>query len=257
MPHELLSQKHRLHGWLCEAAGLTDRGRVRRGNEDAFDFHADKGAFVVCDGMGGAAGGATASRVAAENAMAALTTGEPGAPALREAVRRANRQVYADARKDRRLEGMGTTMVALSIGETNVCVGHVGDSRCYLLRGGVLRPLTRDHSFVEEQMRIGRMTREQARRSSMQNVITRAVGTRPEVTAEITEVELQTGDLFLLASDGLTREVEEAAIRQALDCPADLGDICLRLVAMANKAGGRDNITCVLVRVVRAAQAAE
>jgi serine/threonine protein phosphatase PrpC len=232
------------------AAGITDRGRVRSANEDFFVMRPEAGAFVVCDGMGGAAAGETASHLAAETAVAALVKAKRGAAAIREAVRLANNAVYERARQDRRLEGMGTTLVALSLSGSTAWVGHVGDSRCYRWRAGTLERLTQDHSLVEEQIRIGRMTREQARRSPMQNVITRAVGTRAEVVADVQEFPLQTDDLFLIASDGLTRELTDAAISDILRvAEKDLEVVCAALLAAANAAGGRDNITCVLVRV--------
>jgi PPM family protein phosphatase len=232
------------------AAGVTDRGRVRQANEDSFVMHAEAGAFVVCDGMGGAAAGETASHVAAETALAVLAKSQPGANALREAVRVANSAVYDRAQHDPRLEGMGTTLVALSVGKDTGWLGHVGDSRCYRWRSGALERLTQDHSIVEEQIRIGRMTREQARRSPMQNVITRAVGTRAEVVADIQEVPLEQGDLYLLASDGLTRELTDAAVATILESKANNPEAaCSALLAAANAAGGRDNITCVVVRI--------
>jgi protein phosphatase len=199
--------------------------------------------------MGGAAAGETASHLAADTAAAALAKATPGSAAIREAVRLANSAVYERARQDRRLEGMGTTLVALSLAGNTAWVGHVGDSRCYRWRAGTLQRLTQDHSLVEEQIRIGRMTREQARRSPMQNVITRAVGTRAEVVADVQEFKLQRDDLFLIASDGLTRELTDTAIAAILETAAsDLQAACAALVAAANDAGGRDNITCVLVR---------
>jgi PPM family protein phosphatase len=232
------------------AAGSTDRGRVRHANEDFFVMRPEAGAFVVCDGMGGAAAGETASHLAAETAVAALIKAKRGAAAIREAVRLANHAVYERARQDRRLEGMGTTLVALSLSGDTAWVGHVGDSRCYRWRAGALERLTQDHSLVEEQIRIGRMTREQARRSPMQNVITRAVGTRAEVVADVQDFPLQRDDLFLIASDGLTRELTDAAIGGILQAAEkDLEVVCAALLAAANAAGGRDNITCVLVRV--------
>jgi PPM family protein phosphatase len=238
------------------AAGITDRGRVRRGNEDFFVIRPEVGTFVVCDGMGGAAAGETASHLAAEAAAAALVKakqgGKRGAAAIREAVRLANSAVYERAMQDRRLEGMGTTLVVLSLSGSTAWVGHVGDSRCYRWHAGTLQRLTQDHSLVEEQIRIGRMTREQARRSPMQNVITRAVGTRSEVVADVQELPLERDDLFLIASDGLTREITDAAIADILQTATagnDLEAACAALIAAANAAGGRDNITCVLVRI--------
>jgi PPM family protein phosphatase len=237
-------------GAAWTAAGVTDRGRVRHANEDFFVMHSETGAFVVCDGMGGAAAGETASHLAAETALAALARSQPGEDAIRDAVRLANSAVYERAQQDRRLEGMGTTLVAFSVGDGTAWLGHVGDSRCYRWRSGVLERLTQDHSIVEEQIRIGRMTREQARRSPMQNVITRAVGTRADVVADIQEVTLVPGDLYLMASDGLTRELTDAAIEAILASSTDdPGTACLGLLAAANAAGGRDNITCILVHI--------
>jgi PPM family protein phosphatase len=232
------------------AAGITDRGRSRRANEDFFVMLPEAGVFVVCDGMGGAAAGETASHLAAETAAAALANGKEGAGAVREAVRLANHAVYERARRDRRLEGMGTTMVALTVSGKTGWLGHVGDSRCYRWRRGSLERLTQDHSLVEEQIRIGRLTREQARRSPMQNVITRAVGTRAEVIADVQEIDLRRDDIYLIASDGLTRELTDMAIAEVLLADnSDLDATCANLIAAANAAGGRDNITCVLVRV--------
>ena len=232
------------------AVGLTDRGRVRRANEDYFVLRPEAGVFLVCDGMGGAAAGETASHLAAETAAAAMSASPRGASAMREGVRVANTAVFERARQDRRLEGMGTTLVAIALTGAAGWIAHVGDSRCYRWRGRTLERLTHDHSLVEEQIRIGRMTREQARRSPMQNVITRAVGTRAEVVADVQELDVLVGDLFLLASDGLTRDIPDARlgeILEAADC--DLQAASTALVAAANAAGGRDNITCVLVRV--------
>jgi protein phosphatase len=246
---ETRTEEQQVRGAALTAAGITNRGRMRRANEDYFVMRPEAGAFIVCDGMGGAAAGETASHLAADTAAAALAKARPGSAAIREAVRLANSAVYERARQDRRLEGMGTTLVALSLAGNTAWVGHVGDSRCYRWRAGTLQRLTQDHSLVEEQIRIGRMTREQARRSPMQNVITRAVGTRAEVVADVQEFKLQRDDLFLIASDGLTRELTDTAIAAILETAAsDLQAACAALVAAANDAGGRDNITCVLVR---------
>ena len=246
---QIRTEEQQARGAALTAAGITDRGRMRRANEDFFVMRPEAGAFVVCDGMGGAAAGETASHLAAETAAAALAKAKPGAAAIREAIRLANSAVYGRARQDRRLEGMGTTLVALSLAGMTAWIGHVGDSRCYRWRAGSLQRLTQDHSLVEEQIRIGRMTREQARRSPMQNVITRAVGTRAEVVADVQELKLERDDLFLIASDGLTRELTDAAIADILQAAReDLQATCAALIAAANAAGGRDNITCVLVR---------
>ena len=160
------------------AAGITDRGRMRRANEDFFVMRPEAGAFVVCDGMGGAAAGETASHLAAETAAAALAKGEAGSSGDSRGSA-AGQQRGLRARPAGPPAGRhGNHAGGPSVSGNTAWVGHVGDSRCYRWRAGTLERLTQDHSLVEEQIRIGRMTREQARRSPMQNVITRAVGTR-------------------------------------------------------------------------------
>lgn len=238
----------------CSAYGITHKGRVRAGNEDAFLCNPDAGIFVVCDGMGGAAAGEVASRLAAENANAALLAGEASAAFstadVREAVAAANTAVFSRASSDRRLEGMGTTLVMLALSATTALVAHVGDSRCYLWRDEALMRLTADHSLVEEQVRLGQITRKQAERSALQHVITRAIGTAADVLPDVEQVEVRTGDLFLLASDGLTKELGDAELAGMLGAAASEQQIGEALIAAANAAGGRDNITCVLVRIL-------
>jgi PPM family protein phosphatase len=230
--------------------GITDCGRVRQANEDCFIAQPEAGVFVVCDGMGGAAAGETASRLAAETAAAAMRSAPRSIESMRDAVRRANAAVYQCSRQDVRLEGMGTTLVAMAVDATCTWLAHVGDSRCYRWRNRQLERLTQDHSLVEEQIRIGRMTREQARRSPMQNVITRAVGTREEVVADIQEFAAKPGDVYLLVSDGLTRDLADQELAAAMAGAAgDLEAAATALVSAANAVGGRDNITCLLVRI--------
>jgi serine/threonine protein phosphatase PrpC len=250
-----------------EAAAASHRGKVRTANEDSFGICAEDGLFVVCDGMGGAAAGEVASRVAVETMMRSMCRPvrqesskdtDPGplgdktvaeAPGLlREAVSDANDLVFSQAAKDSRLHGMGTTLVALLALSSRVWVAHVGDSRCYRFRDGALEQLTRDHSLVDEQVKLGQLTREEADRSPLRNVITRAVGSQRSVTAEINEVEIVSGDLFLLCSDGLTRELPDGRIQTLLGQSEDLDVLCQQLIDSANEAGGRDNVTCVLVR---------
>ena len=250
-----------------KAAAASHQGRVRVANEDAFGICADEGLFVVCDGMGGAAAGEVASRVAVEAMVRSLCsqtefpnskeTGDEmesgnygsGVPALlRAAVTDANTRVFTQAARDSRLHGMGTTLVALLAKKNSVWIAHVGDSRCYRLRGGELEQLTTDHSLVDEQVKLGQLTREEADRSPLRNVITRAVGSQRSVNAEIGEFETAPGDLFLLCTDGLTRELPDTRIRSLLQNAGDLDAICQGLVESANDAGGRDNITCIVVR---------
>ena len=160
----------------------------------------------------------------------------------------ANKAVFTRAQRNENLNGMGTTLVGLVVRERNVWVLNIGDSRCYRLRERRLEQLTLDHSLVEEQVRLGRMTSAEALRSPLKNVITRAVGTQSQVTADVLELKVEPGDLFLLCSDGLTRELPDSTIESILRVDAQLQDLCTRLVNSAKKAGGHDNITCILVR---------
>ncbi len=233
------------------AAAVTDRGRKRPSNEDAFGFSVEDGVYVVCDGMGGAAAGEVASSLAVDEFLH-LLTGQKQASQLpnsvEDAIVAANDAIYSRAQRNQRLNGMGTTLVALAVHERQVWVLNVGDSRCYRLRNGKLELLTLDHSLVEEQVRMGKMTRAEALRSPLKNVITRALGTQCRVTPDIFGLEAEPNDLFLLCTDGLTRELSDDAITALLAEAGSLDAICARLVEAAKKAGGHDNITCLLVR---------
>lgn len=265
-------------------AMLSDKGRVRRANEDACAASPAMDAYVVCDGMGGAAGGEVASHLAVETFLAHLApNGTPHARVqsrVGAAVQAANEAVYRQARQSPHLTGMGTTLVGLlhapivagdeetsakrtarnhtnarSTDPPTLWLVHVGDSRCYLQRRGELKLLTRDHSLVEEQLRAGQITPEQAAESPMRNLITRAVGSQSTVDPEIHGHRPHTGDLYLLASDGLTRELTDQNIAEVLsDIPqdpkkSDLHTACKALVDAANENGGGDNITVLLVAV--------
>lgn len=142
---------------------------------------------------------------------------------------------------------MGTTLVALVADEQRLVVVNVGDSRCYRLREGALRACTEDHSLIEEQVRMGRMSRDEAARSPLRHIITRALGTQREVTPDVFELEPEPGDVYLLCSDGLTRELSDAAIEEILCGGGTLEERCAALVKAANRAGGQDNITCLLL----------
>jgi len=234
------------------AAAATDRGRKRPSNEDAFGFSVEHGVYVVCDGMGGAAAGEIASSLAVDEVLQRLegraASQAPLAQAAEQAVNAANAAIYSRAERNYQLNGMGTTLVGLLVEERRVLVFNVGDSRCYRLRKNRMEQITLDHSLVEEQVRMGRMTRAEALRSPMRNVITRALGTQCCVTPDLFELEADPGDLFLLCSDGLTRELADPLIESMLMLELPLDDLCARLVQAAKKAGGHDNITCVLVR---------
>lgn len=238
-------------GVQYSAAAITDQGLKRTSNEDRFGFSAEDGVYVVCDGMGGAAAGEVASSVAVDEVLKSLTGRDPAvdpAEAAAAAIRAANESIYRRAQRNPRLSGMGTTLVAMLTEGPKVWVANVGDSRCYRLRNGKLTQVTVDHSLVDEQVRLGRLTPEQALISPYKNVITRALGTEKEVAADIFALEAEAGDLFLLCSDGLTRELTDARIEAMLDEEATLEEHCARLVAAAKKSGGNDNITCILAR---------
>jgi protein phosphatase len=262
-------------------AMLTHRGRVRHGNEDTCAAAPESGVFVVCDGMGGAAAGEIASTLAADTFLANLTPAsrskEPQAR-LNAAIQAANQAVYQQSRQSDKLAGMGTTLVALlhapilngkgakrrtAVDHTNsrvtdpptLWLGHVGDSRCYRRRRGKLEQLTHDHSLVEEQVRAGQITAEQAAQSPMRNLITRAIGSQPTVEAEIQSHRPQPNDVYLLASDGLTHEVDDEEISKILAAipkpptGKSLTAACEALITAANRNGGHDNITVLLVGV--------
>jgi protein phosphatase len=239
-----------------EAVASTDTGLVRKGNEDAYDMRIDPGVFVVCDGMGGAAAGEVASKLATENYMAALdsagASGVIAAADIREAVRAADDSVRGAARNDATLRGMGTTLVSLVLQQDArlAYLVHAGDSRCYRYREDHLEQMTADHSFVEEQVKSGQLTAEEALRSPLRNVITRAIGSSEPTEPEITEVDLSPGDVYMLCSDGLTKEVSDETLRKILHAERNLSSACAELVQEALAGGGRDNITCLLVRIL-------
>ncbi|MGA2908561.1 MAG: Stp1/IreP family PP2C-type Ser/Thr phosphatase [Terracidiphilus sp.] len=233
------------------ASALTDRGRKRPSNEDAFGLSVEHGVYVVCDGMGGAAAGEVASTLAVSEMMQWLTqrprTSPPPIEAA-EAVTAANEAIFSRSQRNPSLNGMGTTLVALLVEDRRAWMVNVGDSRGYRLRNSHLEQITLDHSLVEEQIRLGQMSEQEALRSPLKNVITRALGTQSVVTPDIFEFETEPGDLFLLCSDGLVRELSDSVVESLLRLDLTLEETCTRLVDAANEAGGHDNITCVLVR---------
>ena len=233
------------------AAALSDLGRKRSSNEDAFGYSVEHGVYAVCDGMGGAAAGEIASSLAVDELMRLLAgdsaPASPRAEAER-AIAAANHAIYSRAQRNQKLSGMGTTMVMLLAEERRVWFLNIGDSRGYRLRNHRLEQITADHSHVEEQVRMGRMTRSEAERSPLRNIITRALGTQASVTPDIFELDAEPGDLFLLCSDGLTRELSDPLLESLLSTDLPLDELCGRLVGAANKVGGHDNITCLLVR---------
>ena len=233
---------------LGDSAGRTDAGRVRRRNEDSFVL--DPPLFAVADGMGGAQAGEVASRLAAA-AFREYHDADRLEPAERvEAIiQEANRRIYDRARTDSEASGMGTTVTAAILTNGRVSIGHVGDSRAYRVRDGELEQLTEDHSLVADLMRSGRLTPEEADAHPQRSVITRALGTDAEVDVDMTTVDVEPGDLFLLCSDGLTTMVPEEDILRIAQESGSLDEIARTLVRAANSGGGEDNITVVLFRV--------
>ncbi len=225
----------------------TDTGRQRRDNED--NALARAPVFVVADGMGGAQAGEVASRIAVE----AFEEGLPdsGSPEERLAtrVREANHQIYERSRADRGRAGMGTTLTAAYVDDAHLAIAHVGDSRAYMFRDGSLQRLTQDHSLVDELVRRGKLTEEQAAEHPQRSIITRALGPEPDVEVDTWTYPVRAGDVVLLCSDGLTSMISEDKVSAVLAAHPDLDEAADALIREANEAGGRDNITVVLFRL--------
>src|SRR3954452_3291967 len=233
---------------VAEEFHKTDPGRQRRGNEDAVYSRAPL--FVVADGMGGAQAGEVASAAAVETLGRGLPDGGgPPQELLAARVAEANEKIHTLSRSDANRAGMGTTLTAIYVGEDEAAIAHVGDSRAYLFRDGELRRLTDDHSLVEELMRQGKLTPEEASDHPQKSIITRALGPEPDVDVDRQTIPLRDSDVFLLCSDGLTTMIDEEAIAHVLREAGSLEAAGDALIAAANAAGGRDNITVVLFRV--------
>ena len=231
---------------VAEHFSDSDLGRQRRGNEDSFFVRSPL--FVVADGMGGAQAGEVASRMAVEAFDPGLPDG-PTPQVLATLIEEANRRIHRTSVEDEGRQGMGTTVTAAYVGEADVTIAHVGDSRAYLLRRGELTRLTQDHSLVGELVARGKLTEEQAETHPQRNVITRSVGPEPEVQVDTETYPAQAGDVFLVCSDGLTTMVPERLLASVLTDAPSLSDAGRRLISAANEAGGRDNITVVLFRL--------
>ena len=224
----------------------TDVGRVRDGNEDAYLVDDAMGLVAVADGMGGHRAGEVASATALEALRAAITSGRP----LRESIEDANEAVFSKSLTDTDLRGMGTTLTAATLVTGGILlVGHVGDSRAYLLHDSELRQVTEDHSLVEELVREGRLTADEAAVHPQRSIITRALGVDASVEVDVYPIELAPGDRFLLCSDGLTGMVQPDDIAATLRRESDPARAASQLVDAANHAGGEDNITVVVVAV--------
>ena len=231
---------------ISEHFHASDLGRQRQGNEDSYFVRAPL--FVVADGMGGAQAGEVASKMAVESFDRGLPDGSP-AEALVHVIEDANRRIHDRSRAESQRAGMGTTVTAAYVGEQEVTIAHVGDSRAYLLREGRLERLTRDHSLVGELVARGKLTEEQAETHPQRSVITRALGPEPEVEVDVRSYHARGGDVFMVCSDGLTSMVAEAGVTAILEDAGSLDHAGRELIAAANDAGGRDNITVILFRL--------
>ncbi len=241
------------------ARGLTDSGRKRDHNEDSFLVEEGLGLFVVADGMGGHAGGGTASRLAVQSIESKLRRAREEDPGLRdardgsklrealaEAVKDACRNIHREAQEDVSLSGMGTTVTALGVNGRAALIAHVGDSRCYLVRKGRIYQMTEDHSLVNEQLKAGAITADEARHSRFKNIITRSVGFEEEVQVDTVALEIEPGDRLVLCSDGLSNLAEDREILDIVSkTPPD--EAPGLLVDLANARGGDDNITVIVV----------
>jgi protein phosphatase len=236
-----------------QAAARTDVGLVRSNNEDKFGYDVERGVFVVCDGMGGQACGELASQVGVETAVEFIRSHRAETAnqtsLLQSAIEAANSAVRSAALEHADRTGMGTTIVALLFGDSSAAVAHVGDSRAYLLRNGTVTQLTEDHSLVAEQVRRGIITPEQAEFSNWQHVLLRALGGAEDTEIDAKDVPCQPGDIFLLATDGLTKAVTAVQLAAVIGSAQSLEQACEQLIDTANSAGGDDNATCLLVRV--------
>ncbi len=246
-----------------EVAGKTDVGCVRANNEDNFGYDSRYGIFVVCDGMGGQAAGEVASKIAVDVLLRYFrekptssgpdrlpSAAVPTATSLAAALQEANRAIFDAAKDQMGRMGMGSTVVAALVHGHALTIGHVGDSRIYLVRQGQIQQLTQDHSLVMEQVRLGFITREQAEQSELQNVILRALGTEADVEPDVEDLVAIPGDMVLMTSDGLTRHVHDDEILATITQSDSLQQACSALVDAAKRRGGDDNITCLLLRIV-------
>ena len=232
---------------IVEQAGRTDVGRQRSANEDS--FFVNPPLFAVADGMGGAKAGEVASAVAVEAVEGATESGESAETELANIVRQANRRIYDLAVADESRRGMGTTLTLAKVHGDEVSLAHVGDSRAYLLRGGELEQLTRDHSLVAELERSGQITPEAAEHHPQRSIITRALGPEPDVEVDTYTLAGRDGDAFLICSDGLTSMISDDEVASILRSAGSLDEAADELVRAANQSGGKDNITVILFRL--------
>ncbi len=233
------------------ADGQSHPGRIRHANQDCLGVDTGIGLLVIADGMGGHNGGEVASALAVNTVTSFLRQNSPTEKSpeslVEESVRRADQAISTRATQEASLKGMGATLVLALCFESDILLAHVGDSRAYILRKGVLQRLTEDHSLVAQMVRKGEISASQATRHHLRHVVTRSLGTGDHLEPEIQRVIWDPGDYLVLCSDGLSSMVKEERIRSlVLNGGEDLGRICRKLVEVANKNGGKDNISVVL-----------
>jgi protein phosphatase len=247
-----------------DVAGKTDVGRVRANNEDNYGFDKRVGIYVVCDGMGGAAAGEVASKMAVETVLNYYrqsakkrkfdivgvhpSDASMRAIALGSSINLANQQIFDASRKNEERAGMGSTIVAVAVHDNLFSIANVGDSRIYRIRQGAIEQLTQDHSLVMEQVRRGLLTPEEAKRVDYQNIVIRALGAEPTVQADIEDMVALPGDILVLCSDGLTRYLDGAGILKIVQESEGLTQAVDKLLTTARDAGGADNITSLVLR---------
>jgi len=235
-------------------AGRTDVGVIRSGNEDNYLMVPDRGVFIVADGMGGHAAGEVASEmavriIARELGDISRVTNTEASDLIRHSIIRANSTIFQRTLSEQDKRGMGTTATAMVIIDDKYLIGQVGDSRAYLLRDGTLVQLTKDHSYVQEQVDAGYLSPEEARTHPYSNVITRCVGANVDVTPDVYSGTLRVGDVYLLASDGLTGMIEDEDLMGLMERVREPQQLADELVDEANRRGGLDNVTVIVIRV--------
>ncbi|HBV99538.1 MAG: hypothetical protein JL50_13450 [Peptococcaceae bacterium BICA1-7] len=229
----------------------TEVGHIRKRNEDSICVIPDMAFFAVADGMGGHLAGEVASRMAIESVAAELHTARNSGleKRLLKGVRAANSKVYEASQKDSSCRGMGTTLTAAVIKGRDMTLAHVGDSRAYIIRGEKIFSITEDHSLVQEMLKQGGITREQAREHPHRNVLTRALGTDPSVEVDIIKTSLEVGDYVLICSDGLTGLVEDCQIMDLVKSAPNPEQAVRDLIKEALRQGGNDNISVIVVEI--------
>ena len=233
-----------------EVGFQTSVGRVREHNEDSIKVDNQLSLFAVADGMGGHLAGERASALAVDvlHEQISAADGHVDGPTMGEAVERANHAIFQESVEKPHRRGMGTTLTALTLTTTDYCIGHVGDSRAWLIRDGVGMQITQDHSVVWEQMRAGLITAEQAERHPMRNVLTRSIGNMPEVEVDVLTGECYRGDVWVLGSDGMTRALDQGRITEIVQTTASPQEAADRMVEIADTEDGSDKVSVIVVR---------